>query len=303
MTSVAEVEVSGRGRKPKRLPISFDPVTGDFPLDFESLQARAVEPLDSACWDFLEIAAAVFAADTSQRRGPLTRPDLGAGWRRKFVFSIPVVRHDVWSDPDMRTALADAVSFLTDDEIEFVFRRKAANPSHQYPLLGQGVETRFPADEIILFSGGLDSLAGAFERLASGDDKVVLVTREGQTKETPRQKLLGSHLGRLFHGRVLHARFKATRAWGRGAERTQRSRSFLFAALGYVHARIFGAQRVCFYENGIISHNLPISPQVVGTMATRTTHPLALVKLTRVFDLLGEASVINGLSSETPTSG
>ncbi len=54
-------------------------------------------------------------------------------------------------------------------------------------------------------------------------------------------------------------------------------------------SRLFDARRVSFYENGIVSHNLPISPQVVGTMATRTTHPLALQKLGHIFDLLAEA--------------
>ena len=245
--------------------------------------------MEDACWDFLEIAAAVFAADTSTRRGAATRPDFGASWRRSYAFSIPVVRLDIWSAPEMQEALVDAVSFLTEDEVRFSFTQKPATPCRQYPLIDDRVATPFPAAEVILFSGGLDLLAGAMERLTSSDDKVVLVTRESAPKETPRQKLLGQHLGRVFSGRVLHARFKATRAWGRSPDRTQRSRSFLFAALGYVHARIFGAPRISFYENGVISHNLPLSPQVVGTMATRTTHPLALLKLARIIDLLADA--------------
>jgi hypothetical protein len=203
---------------------------------------------------------------------------------------MPVRRHDIWSTPDMQVALVDAVSFLTEDEIRFSFSEKPASPPRQYPLLDDKTATPFPASEIILFSGGLDSLAGAMDRLSTTNDRIVLVTREGRTKETPRPKLLGRHLSRQFSGRVLHASFKATRRWGRGPERTQRSRSLLFTALGYVHARVFGAPRISFYENGIISHNLPISPQVVGTMATRTTHPAALRKLGRVLDLLADAT-------------
>jgi hypothetical protein len=37
--------------------------------------------------------------------------------------------------------------------------------------------------------------------------------------------------------------------------------------------------RVSFYENGVVSVNLPIRRQVIGTMATRTTHPLFLNRL------------------------
>jgi Queuosine biosynthesis protein QueC len=296
---MAEVRVAG-GRGSKKLFFSFDAAKGDFPLDFERLQAKALAPVDAACWDFLEIAATVFAADTSTRRGSPSRPHLGAGWRRSFAFSVPVVRHDIWSSPHMQAALADAVSFLTDDEVVFEFSAKPEVPPRQYPLLDDTTATPFPASEIILFSGGLDSLSGAMHRLTTSEDRVVLVTREGRTKETPRPRVLGSHVARLFDGRVLHARFKATRSWGRGPERTQRSRSFLLAALGYVHARIFGAPKVCFYENGVISHNLPISPQVIGTMSTRTTHPLALRKIVRIFDLLAESLGHSRIALENP---
>ena len=36
---------------------------------------------------------------------------------------------------------------------------------------------------------------------------------------------------------------------------------------------MLGLNRVHFYENGIISLNLPVCAQVVGGRATRTTHP------------------------------
>ena len=53
----------------------------------------------------------------------------------------------------------------------------------------------------------------------------------------------------------------------------QRSRSFLYMALGSTVAQMVGLSRVRFYENGIVSFNLPPSPQVIGARATRTTHP------------------------------
>lgn len=50
---------------------------------------------------------------------------------------------------------------------------------------------------------------------------------------------------------------------------------------------MFGCSQVTFFENGIVSHNLPFSPQVAGTMATRTTHPLAL----RLIEKLHQAAL------------
>jgi hypothetical protein len=59
-------------------------------------------------------------------------------------------------------------------------------------------------------------------------------------------------------------------------EHTQRTRSFLYAALACVITNLFKNSRIRFFENGVVSVNLPISEQVVGGRATRTTHPLVL---------------------------
>jgi hypothetical protein len=53
--------------------------------------------------------------------------------------------------------------------------------------------------------------------------------------------------------------------------------------LGVVVARLFSLWRIRFYENGIASINLPVSPQVVGARATRTTHPQVLNGFSQLF--------------------
>ena len=49
-----------------------------------------------------------------------------------------------------------------------------------------------------------------------------------------------------------------------GRKSTHRARSFLFASLGAVTARLFDLDRIKFFENGIVSLNLPLVAQVVG---------------------------------------
>ena len=71
-----------------------------------------------------------------------------------------------------------------------------------------------------------------------------------------------------------------------GREFTQRTRSFLFASFAAVVARLFGLGRVRFYENGIVSCNLPVCAQVVGGRASRTTHPRVLRGYEQLFGLL-----------------
>ena len=50
----------------------------------------------------------------------------------------------------------------------------------------------------------------------------------------------------------------------------------MFAALGGLFAVTIGLNRVRFYQNGVISFNLPPSAQIVGARASRTTHPRVL---------------------------
>jgi hypothetical protein len=56
--------------------------------------------------------------------------------------------------------------------------------------------------------------------------------------------------------------------------------------LGAVTARLFGVDRILFFENGVVSLNLPPVAQVVGARATRTTHPQALAGFRRVLAAL-----------------
>jgi hypothetical protein len=57
-----------------------------------------------------------------------------------------------------------------------------------------------------------------------------------------------------------------------------------------VTAHLLDYQRIFFFENGVVSLNLPPVSQVVGARATRTTHPQALAGFRRVLStLLGQS--------------
>src|SRR5262249_12232876 len=90
--------------------------------------------------------------------------------------------------------------------------------------------------------------------------------------------LVGCISDRIASGRYhpLHIAVSVNKGKRFGRDFNQRTRSFLFAAVASVVARMFGLSRVRFYENGPISLNLPVSPQVIGGRASRTTHPRVL---------------------------
>lgn len=274
------------------LTVCFHGPGRNFILETDRISARALEALDPLCEDLLEIACAVFRADSSIRRGGDARSQMGADWRRELDFTIPVRRPDFWNRQDVRAALVDVVSFLTEDSVRFAFEA-GDFPIQREPFLKfEPGGPAFDAEEVILFSGGLDSFAGALDALAaSPHGKVVLVSHRSAQKVIPRQQRLGAYLRERFPGRVQHLHVTARRTGPEGKETTQRSRSLLFASLGRAVAQTLRIPRVSFYENGIISHNLPIGQQIVGTMATRTTHPLALRKLNHLLGLLGPETI------------
>lgn len=258
------------------LTIRINGVDPTFVLGTDRLRARTGVAIGQREQDLLEIAATVFAADGSLTRGGPTRPNMGAGWRRRLRFSIPVSDPGHWSRPDIRRALEEAVAFLTEDDASFSFTQKPVEPEAE-PFLDLDPTGRlFEADRIVMFSGGLDSFAGALETLAQTDEKIVLVTHRSAQKAIPRQVELGRYFETHYRGRFLHLHVLARRRFDGARDTTQRSRSFLFAALGQAVARAFSARQVSFFENGVISHNLPLGRQIVGTMATRTTHPQSL---------------------------
>lgn len=246
--------------------------------------------------DLLELAAYVYVADQAVRRGGTKSFDYGDRWHRDFRFRVPVRCPAVWNRPEVRDALRGLLRFLTDDGYEFEFvpaRHATALDRFLFddlpPPAGAGFE------EVALFSGGLDSLCGAVEEVLAGQRRVVLVSHRPENRVFARQQgLVAAIRSRVPSPKLAPYHFAAVVNKGKvhNREFTQRSRSFLFAATAAVVARVFGLDRVRFYENGVTSLNLPVSPQMIGGRASRTTHPQTLYRFSRLFTLLFETGFV-----------
>lgn len=247
----------------------------------EAIETRMVADLPNHLRDLLDIATYVFMADRIVSRGGATLPNMGSNWRRRFRFSIAVRDPEHWNAPDVKSALEDLLGFLSDDRFRFDFFKSDELPTFPSRLALTSIgspPSRY--DQVLMFSGGLDSLAGAVRELARTNDRIVLVSHQSSDWVFSRQRDLASTLSANFPGRVLHVPVEIT--MGRAlhdAEFTQRTRTFLFFAIGSVVAEAMGCARIRFFENGIMSFNLPIAPQIVGSRATRSTHPLALAQM------------------------
>src|SRR6185437_2244728 len=115
-------------------------------------------------------------------------------------------------------------------------------------------------EDVVLFSGGLDSLAGAVKESVIDKRRVLLVNHRTTEKVTPRhQHLLQTLLTHASGREPMHIPVRINKVKGLSREYTQRSRSFVFASLGATIATMIGLNRIRFYENGVVSLNLPPS--------------------------------------------
>jgi hypothetical protein len=273
--------LSGRG---SRLELNLHGGLRNVRLQIADISSRLLAQIPDAHIDLLEVASYVYAADSATSRGGLVDAQMGKHWRRKFRFVIPVRQPELWSSELVSSALVETLGFLSDDEYSFEFQDLGDPPAFQSYLEFPDADTAaFSPDEVILFSGGLDSFAGTVEELVASGKKVALVSHRSASKIVGAQKFLVDQLKERFGAdHALHVPIWVTLEEGLVKETTHRTRSFLFAALGAVTARVFGKARIRFYENGVVSLNLPPVAQVVGARATRTTHPQVLSGFSRV---------------------
>jgi hypothetical protein len=230
--------------------------------------------------DLLEIASYVYAADAGTIRGTQWQAEAVEAWDRDFKFIIPVRDIEFWSDDTVKQRLIAILTFLTTDAYQFDFVRLDQPREVQgYLEFGDLEWTAEQVDRVTMFSGGLDSLSGAVQAAAIGQP-LVLVSHRAAPQLSARQRKLFQALRRAYPAvPMLHVPVWVNKHNKYGHEPTQRTRSFLFGALGLAVAEMIGCRAVRFYENGVISLNLPIADEVVRARASRTTHPYTLQQM------------------------
>ena len=282
----------GGARPPKRrvsetLHLNLSGKGENISLRIEDIGRRMIANIPDVLTDLIEVAAYIYCADQLISRGGDAMQALGADWRRQLNFVIPVREPDRWRRPAVSEALLRLLAFMSDEDFGFLFETASSPaPGSSYFDFSGGSDAAFQANEVALFSGGLNSLAGAIAQLESTQARLLLVSHQSSPKISKRQRYLAGELARRFPKRVLHVPVRITKRDLRAVETTQRTRSFLFAALAVAVGHLAGQLRLCFYENGVVSFNLPIATQVVGARATRSTHPRVIRDLESFLSVL-----------------
>lgn len=274
-----------------RLQLSGKEGRGNVKLWIEDIHKRMFRNVPTKFHDLIEIAAYVYTADQAIARGADDVDNFGDGWRRDLFFVIPVRNPDFWNSPDVVGTLTATLGFLSDDCYQFKFvKLEQDHTIQEYLEFNDDQQFLGAPEQVVMFSGGLDSLAGAVEEIINQKRRVVLVTHKSTPKVNNRHRALERALAeKAGNYAPLHIGVRVNKSKGLNHEYTQRSRSFLYMAIGATIARMLGQTSVRFYENGVISLNLPVCAQVAGGRATRTTHPRVMRGFQEIASLVAEA--------------
>jgi len=226
-------------------------------------------------WDFLSLALSVITADLAGHRN--TSSD---GWTREFELDISVADPVFWNA--QLQLIENLLAFLTTDRWRIRFIAGGISP------VPDGEVVRPGEDCAALLSGGLDSFIGTVDLAASGRRPFAVsqIVRGDADNQRSFARTIG---GGLKHLQINH------NAEVPSPENppSQRARSLIFIAYGILAAttleRYHAGESVPLYvcENGFISINPPLTGARLGSLSTRTTHPITFRRLQELIDAAG----------------
>jgi len=223
-------------------------------------------------WDFATFAFAVDAADKT-----ILRKTSSDGWTRMIDLNVSLVDPTPWTP--LKGRLEQILGFLTGDFWTLTF--EASNlvvPIARRPL-------KRNADCVCLLSGGADSLVGAID-LTVGGRSPLFVSHIARGSGDA-QSQFATRLGAIDR----HFKWSFSVKHNSTLEQSTRARSivfFAFAALAAsaVPANLSGNVEIVVPENGLISLNVPLGPGRIGSLSTKTTHPVYMSGIQEIWDTL-----------------
>jgi 7-cyano-7-deazaguanine synthase in queuosine biosynthesis len=227
--------------------------------------------------DWAELAVAIYIADRfSPRRDLRLRRGLG---HRCRVIQVRSSVQDIqfWKSKRTQKLLSEALWSLTEDEwhFEFTQREVRLTPCAQDFLLSEKITTPV---RVALFSGGLDSFAGAAYQLQVPDLNHIFVSgvTHGRMEVGQQQQLalLRDSVSTNIRPLQIWYGLKDKKVPDKTLERSQRSRAFMHVTLGAIVALQAGVRELYMYENGYGALNLPFNATQVGIETSKAANPV-----------------------------
>ena len=223
-------------------------------------------------FDFLMIAYAVVAADKA-----ILRRDSSDGWTRVIDLSVYVHEREKWESQQYK--IQDMLRFLTGDfwSVHFNKINNSIAPKNRYAVHGN--------DCICLLSGGMDSLVGAIDLHESGHNPLFVSQIVRGDAEHQREYAAAVGEDNLCQW--------SSNVKKRGSsENSTRSRSIVFFSYALlatcgIKKNTDGRKVIYVPENGFISLNVPLDSMRIGSLSTKTTHPIYMKMLQEIWDAVG----------------
>jgi 7-cyano-7-deazaguanine synthase in queuosine biosynthesis len=240
--------------------------------------------------DLVDLTMAVYYAD---RRAVRARNPYALTGQRDFSLRLPVRDLELWSGDEVGEELTDLLYWYTEDRWSFTF-----TPHQSPPRPSEAEQYLFPSPVrqpavTVLFSGGLDSLAGLVAQLERyRDHSFVLLSGCTHDRLAAIQHDLVTHLRRAWHNSSrelisIRVPFGIRKLKGTAEEeKSQRSRGFVFLVLGAVAAAMARSQCLWVHENGIGAVNLWLNEGQLGVDNARGVHPLSLIRMAEFLGLI-----------------
>ena len=238
---------------------------------FEELRKSKIAPTMVAL-DLAIIAMAVVAANKA-----IIKKNSADGWKKKIELCIYL--HDAPKWKQEKRKLEDMLRFLSGDfwDLNINALPESLVPKKKYDLRKQ--------DCICLLSGGMDSLVGAIDLHEEGRNPLFI-------SQTVR--------GDAAHQREYAMQFGSNNLcqWSNNvyvkgeSENSTRARSIIFFAFSLlascgINCNADGRKELFVPENGYISLNMPLDPLRIGSLSTKTTHPVYMKELQEIWNDVG----------------
>jgi hypothetical protein len=220
--------------------------------------------------DFAAFALSVVATDKA-----VSRADTADGWTRKVDLTVSLCDPASWTV--QKGNLEKMLRYLTGDFWSLTFL-PVDSPMKKQRRKPVQVEN----DCVCLLSGGVDSLVGAIDLVAEGSNP--LFVSQIVRGDAEHQKQFAAALGTDNHFQWSAGKL----AREEGSTRARSIMFFAFAALSACALKASGERvRIVVPENGFISLNTPLDTNRIGSLSTKTTHPVYMAMLQEIWDAIG----------------
>lgn len=240
--------------------------------------------------EFLPIVADLVDLGVAIHTSDRLAPHNLSGKPRRFHVVLPVRHPELFSTEPFRAKLEDLLEWVTGSQWVFDFQRRIApkrlvEQQLVFPIAPRGCE-------VLLWSGGLDALAGLYTLLRKASEKSFVLFGTGSNDIVyARQGEVSQKVQSIFPGRchLLRVPIRFYNSASQYKNKVNRARGVVFTLIGAACACLMGQRVLWVYENGIGAINLPYRASAVGLDHARSVHPLTLLMVGEVVsELLGE---------------